>query len=233
MPAQRRLTPITLTVTVLGVVIILAGGFLFFGGSRIAPAALSAAAEAAPQIAAPGATPDGQWTLAADGEAFVGYRVREELASLAAPSDAVGRSTAVTGGMMISGTTIQQVQVTADLRQLASDSGTRDEAIRSAGLESDTFPEATFALTQPLDLNGTPTVGQLVEGTANGQLTVHGVTRPVTLTLQARWDGDAIQVAGSTPVLLSEFGIKPPVLGPVVSINDQATAEFQVTFRRA
>ena len=38
----------------------------------------------------------GRWTIV-EGSGFVGYRIRERLGPVTAPSDAVGRSTAVTG----------------------------------------------------------------------------------------------------------------------------------------
>src|SRR6478736_5463144 len=51
---------------------------------------------------------------------FVGYRVKEELATVGA-QEAVGRTAAVTGSMTIDGTTITAVDITADLTQLQSD----------------------------------------------------------------------------------------------------------------
>src|SRR5438132_14001197 len=42
----------------------------------------------------------GTWTVGSGSQA--GYRVREKLASLSAPSDAVGRTTAVTGTLTLS-----------------------------------------------------------------------------------------------------------------------------------
>ncbi|MEA2703889.1 MAG: hypothetical protein QOD63_1834, partial [Actinomycetota bacterium] len=60
------------------------------------------------QTTAPGAAPAdasslaGTWNVAPGSVA--GYRVREKLASLPAQSDAVGRTEAVTGGVVIGGT---------------------------------------------------------------------------------------------------------------------------------
>jgi hypothetical protein len=70
-----------------------------------------------------------QWTVGSG--SYVGYRVREQLASLPAPSDAVGRSTAVTGTASVStnadGTvTVSAIAIKADLTQLTSDSSRRD-----------------------------------------------------------------------------------------------------------
>ncbi len=47
---------------------------------------------------------DGSWKLTT-GDSFVGYRVREQLAILPAPSDAVGRTTAVGGETISAGAT--------------------------------------------------------------------------------------------------------------------------------
>ncbi len=176
---------------------------------------------------------DGSWEVADDGTSFVGYRVREQLGFLDAPNDAVGRSPAVTGTLELAGAVVEAVDVTADLRELASDEDRRDRAIRTRGLESETFPEATFTLTDPIDLGELPEPGEVVTADAVGDLTAHGVTRPVTLALDARIDGDALVVAGSTPISLSDFGVEAPVLGPVVSIEDAATVELQATFVRA
>ena len=58
--------------------------------------------------------------------------------------------------MTIDGTTISDVTVTADLRDLTSDNSFRDGRIRSEGLESDQFPEAKFVLTAPITLSAVP-----------------------------------------------------------------------------
>lgn len=73
-------------------------------------------------------------------DSFVGYRVREQLSILPAPSDAVGRTTAVDGQLEVSGLQITAVDVTADMTQLTSDKSMRDERLRPMGLETDAFP---------------------------------------------------------------------------------------------
>jgi len=173
------------------------------------------------------------WRIRGDGSSFVGYRVREQLAFLSSPSDAVGRSTAVTGTMQLAGDRVSAVRIEADLTKLTSDERRRDNAIRQRGLESDTFPTATFELTQPIQLGQAPADGQQVDGEGRGKLTVHGVTRGVALTLQGRRSGGTIQVAGQLPVRMTDYGIQPPQFGPVVSIQDDATVEFQLVFEPA
>jgi polyisoprenoid-binding protein YceI len=220
------------------VLALLGGGWLLLSARNAdapAPASLDAAPEATTATTAEAAQPDagtadGSWRVRADGSSFVGYRVRERLASLASASEAVGRSTQVSGTMQVAGDQVEAVKVEADLRGLTSDEGRRDNAIRRLGLESDQFPTAVFELTEPVRLDREPADGQQVTGEGKGRLTVHGVTREVTADLQGRWDGSTIQVAGRMPVRMSDFQITPPRVGPVVSIEDDLTVEFRLTF---
>jgi polyisoprenoid-binding protein YceI len=220
------------------VLALLGGGWLLLSARNAdapAPASLDAAPEATTATTAEAAQPDagtadGSWRVRADGSSFVGYRVRERLASLASASEAVGRSTQVSGTMQVAGDQVEAVKVEADLRGLTSDEGRRDNAIRRLGLESDQFPTAVFELAEPLRLGREPANGRQVTGEGKGRLTVHGVTREVTAALQGRWDGSTIQVAGRMPVRMSDFQITPPRVGPVVSIEDDLTVEFRLTF---
>jgi polyisoprenoid-binding protein YceI len=220
------------------VLALLGGGWLLLSARNAdapAPASLDAAPEATTATTAEAAQPDagtadGSWRVRADGSSFVGYRVRERLASLASASEAVGRSTQVSGTMQVAGDQVEAVKVEADLRGLTSDEGRRDNAIRRLGLESDQFPTAVFELTEPVRLDREPADGRQVTGEGKGRLTVHGVTREVTADLQGRWDGSTIQVAGRMPVRMSDFQITPPRVGPVVSIADDLTVEFRLTF---
>jgi polyisoprenoid-binding protein YceI len=179
------------------------------------------------------ATPDGTWQVSDDGSSYVGYRVKEQLAFLNSPSEAVGRSTAVTGTMQVTGDQVEAVRIQADLTKLTSDESRRDNAIRQRGLESERYPTATFELSEPIQLDGTPTSGQEVSGKGKGRLTVHGVTREVDLELAGRWSGSSIQVAGRLPVKMSDYQIQAPRFGPVVSIEDSAAVEFRLVFERA
>jgi polyisoprenoid-binding protein YceI len=214
------------------------GGYLLLARNADAPAPASLDAPAATTTttagegAQPAATgsPDGAWRVRDDGSSFVGYRVREQLANLASSSEAVGRSTQVTGTMEVAGERVEAVRVEADLRGLRSDEDRRDNAVRQRGLESERFPAAVFELAEPIRLDQAPISGRQVNGQGKGRLTVHGVTRDVTADLQGRWDGSTIQVAGSIPVRMTDFQIQPPTFGPVLSIEDSLTVEFRLTF---
>jgi polyisoprenoid-binding protein YceI len=226
------------------VVLVLAvgGGFLLFVNrtsdspppAALDPAPTTAAGEAAGATQGDGAaSPDGTWQVSDDGSSYVGYRVKEQLAFLNSPNEAVGRSKAVTGTMQVAGDTVEEVRIEADLTQLTSDETRRDNAIRQRGLESERYPTATLELTEPIQLTSTPVEGQEVRGQGKGRLTVHGVTREVDLDLQGRWSGETIQVVGQLPVKMTDYQIEPPRFGPVVSIEDSLNVDFSLVFERA
>jgi polyisoprenoid-binding protein YceI len=184
-----------------------------------------------PPAAASADTADGIWSLTAGEEVFVGYRINELFAGESIEVTAVGRTPAVTGTMTVSGTTITAVDITADMTALASDAARRDSAIRSQGLETDRYPQATFTLTAPIELGSLPALNGTVDIVAIGELTLHGVTRAVQIPLQARWNGDSIDVAGGTRIVLADYDIVA-ISNPFVGISDNGEFEMQLTFTR-
>jgi polyisoprenoid-binding protein YceI len=162
---------------------------------------------------------------------FVGYRVEEELANVGAAT-AVGRTPEVGGSLTLEGTTITAVEITADLSTLQSDNNMRDGQLQRQALETGTFPEATFVLTQPIDLGSLPADGAVISVTATGDLTIHGQTRTVELPLEARLSGDVVTVTGSTEIVFADYGISQPRSFMVLSIADRGTMEFQLQFTK-
>jgi polyisoprenoid-binding protein YceI len=69
--------------------------------------------------------------------------------------------------------------------------------------------------------------------TANGDVTIHGVTLPVEVDLEARLVGDTIVVVGSTPFTFSDYGMSAPRAPIVLSVADGGSIEFQLFFTRA
>jgi polyisoprenoid-binding protein YceI len=167
-----------------------------------------------------------------DAQNFVGYRVQEQLAAVGVESTATGRTSEITGSFAIDGMTVKNVTVDANLVSLKSDRDMRDNRIKTLGLESEKFPQSKFSLTQPISFQSAPTVGETVRATAKGDFTLHGVTRPVSIPLQGRWDGRDIQVIGSLDVKFADYGIDPPNIGGFVSVKDQGVMEFQIFFRK-
>jgi len=225
-------------------VVVAGGAYLAFallaGGSSPPPVSLGAStgesgsttSTSAGTGAASASELPGTWTVTSNGS-LVGYRVREQLGFLPSPTDAVGRTSAVTGTLVIDGTTITSVKVTADLTQLHSDRSMRDQRMHTIGLETDSFPTATFELTSPISFSSVPASGTVVTATAKGNLTLHGVTKAVTLQVQAKSDASGITVVGSLPIVMADYGITPPNIGGFVSVQDHGTMEFKLVFTKS
>lgn len=183
-----------------------------------------------------GAEPDGgalegTWAVEPGDTTLVGYRVGEELLGGVGRSTAVGRTGVVTGQLTIDGTTVTAVDVEADMSSLRSDEDRRDNRLRTSGLETDSFPTATFVLTEPIDLGDTPDAGEPIEVTSTGDLTLHGVTRSVDLPLEAvlRPDG-RIEVVGRLPIVMADWDITPPSISGFVTVEDDGELELQLAF---
>jgi polyisoprenoid-binding protein YceI len=182
---------------------------------------------------------DGTWNVDASigsfsdfSGSFVGYRVEEELANVGAAT-AVGRTPDVTGSLTLAGNQITAVEMSADLSTLQSDKSQRDGQLHRHALETDQFPTATFNLTQPIDLGSVPADGKVIQATATGDLTIHGVTKSVQIPVEARVAGDVVTVTGSIDILFADYGMNRPTSFLVLSIADHGTMEFQLQFTKA
>lgn len=184
----------------------------------------------APAGAESRSSPDGTWSVKAADSVFVGYRIQELFAAATVKRTAAGRTPKVMGTMSVAGRTIPSAQIAADLTGLTSDQARRDSAIRERGLETARFPDATFTLTAPITLPSTPVKGTSYRVTATGDLALHGVTRSVQVALEAKWNGSTIAVAGSTPIVLSDYGMAAIKLPGFVETDDRGTMELQLLF---
>ena len=176
---------------------------------------------------------DGTWTLhPSDGRSFVGYRVQEQFAAATIESTATGRTSEVQGTLRVTGTAVDDVTVTANLATLKSDKSLRDQRLHTLGIETDRFPDAKFTSSGPIRLAKVPAEGETVDATAVGDLTLHGVTRHVSMPVQGRWDGQAVQVVGHLPVTFSDYRIDPPNIGGFTSVRDHGELELQLFFTK-
>jgi polyisoprenoid-binding protein YceI len=179
---------------------------------------------------------EGTWNVAQGSVA--GYRVKEKLASLPAQSDAVARTESVTGTVAVrrdgSRLVADGVDVTVDVSTLKSDpaEAKRDNKIRTTGLETDQFPTATFTSTAPVTLPAGLEAGDAVKADVTGRLTMHGVTKDVTIPLDLRLTGAQGEVVGSLKFPFSDFGMSAPSIGGFVSVDSDATLEFKLLLTR-
>jgi polyisoprenoid-binding protein YceI len=216
-------------------VVVLAVGvpFVFFHfveGS--APARLSLGASAAPGSgtgSAAAAPVAGSWRVGSGSQ--VGYRVQEILAGQS--HTAVGRSSSVTGQLVIAGTTVRTASFTVQMSTIHTDSSQRDAQFDGRIMDVATYPTGAFTLTRAIDLGPLPAVGAVRSYAAAGNLTLHGQTRPVTFSLQAERTASGIEVAGSIPVLFSRWDIPNPSFTGFVTTQNHGVLEFELSFRSA
>jgi polyisoprenoid-binding protein YceI len=197
---------------------------LVLAGIAVSPVspAVGARTARAPQLPL-----NGIWKVRQD--TVVGYRAREELFGAAAPHDVVGRTSVVSGKIALTRTALATATVTADMRTLQSNDGTRDADLRSRYFNA--HPRATFKLRQPIPLAGIKP-GQVRTADAQGALTVHGVTKDVSFKVWFRHNGPTFQIVGSSRQLMTDFGMEPPSEAGIATIEDAFTIEVRVVLVR-
>ena len=164
------------------------------------------------------------------GDSEARYRAQEVLVGRGA-NEAVGTTRNVSGTIQVEtdGTiTADQSRIMVDLTSLQSDSSTRDNYIKRNTLQVGEFPNAVFVVSSapglpvPLPTNGSATF-ELV-----GDLTVRGVSRPTTWQATATFAEREVTGSATTTVLMTDFGMTPPRVGSVVSIEDSVKLELDV-----
>ena len=211
----------------------------FFSGLRSTPPTLSLATPSASTSATSSAIASatagtGTWSIASG--SVVGYRVNEQFVGQSSSHQAVARTSDVTGDVVIaqSGTTYEMssATITVQLANLASvDSGagynvTNRDRIVQQSLAVRSFPTATF-VAQSVALPAGADGGQAVTVSVPGQLTVHGVTRAVTATVQLRVTKNSAQIAGTIATNMTDFGVSPPTIG-FTTVQPAVTIEFSL-----
>jgi polyisoprenoid-binding protein YceI len=104
--------------------------------------------------------------------------------------------------------------------------------LHTQAIETDRFPTATFKATGPFAIPDKARKGTDFTVPVTGDLTLHGVTRGVTVKIQGRASGDTVELVGSYTFPLSDFKIDKPSSPFVVSIEDNGTLEFKMEFGR-
>jgi polyisoprenoid-binding protein YceI len=157
------------------------------------------------------------------------YLVREQLARLDFPNDAVGRTSQVTGGIALdaAGNVVPgESRFVISMAALESDSDRRDNFIRRNTLQTDAHPNAVFVprsfagLPFPLPESGT------LEFRMTGDLTIRGVTRPATWDVVARVDRGALRGDARTSFTFADFDITKPRVASVLSVADDIRLEY-------
>lgn len=173
----------------------------------------------------------GEFTLEDATGSFAGFRVDEELARIGAFT-AVGRTGDVSGTLVIAEESVTSVEIEVDLTTLRTDDSRRDGAVQRA-LGTSQHPTATFSLSEELHIEGAVELGESISLMASGDLTVNGITQPVTIDIEAQLVGSVIAVVGSVEITFADFDVTVPQVPIVLSAEDHGIMEFQLLFRRS
>lgn len=219
------------------VVVVLGGAafiyFVLFPTSSPAPFKLATTKH--PVALGSGSSLAGQWKIAAGSRA--GYRVREKLAFLRAESDAVGRTSQISGAATFSQenstVTVSAASFDVAVNTLTSDRSQRDEKIHEIGLESSRYPTATFVLSKPLTVSASALAGKVAHVSVTGIFNIHGTSRKETLPVEMSLSGSTFQAVGSLTFPWSEFAMSAPSIGGFVNVSETATMEFDLHLQRA
>ncbi len=169
---------------------------------------------------------------------FIGFRIDGELVGIGGKT-VVGRTPGVEAQFTIEGTNIfltgneENPTIVADMTGLTTDDAGRNNAIRIQAIETSAYPEATFNIVKSIDFSSVTDLGTGFEIEVSGDLTIHGVTRQEQIVLNVSFNGSRILVYGElTPILLANYEIDKPRSAVVLSVDDKATMEFQLYFKK-
>lgn len=80
-------------------------------------------------------------------------------------------------------------------------------------------------------VSGRASAPQRWEVQVEGDLTLHGVTRRITLPLQVERAGDALTATGQTVIRHTDYGMKPISVAGVVKVKNELTLDFRIAAR--
>lgn len=173
---------------------------------------------------------DGHWDVvsgAGENSTEAGYTFDEVLPGQEKSTS--GRTSEVSGDLVVANDVLAEGKVTVDVASIESDIEKRDIHVRDNILHTDQYPEATFTISDPVDLSSLPEDGSVDTVTANGELTMHGKTNDVTAELTVLRTGENVIVQGQVPVEREAFGIVTPEF-VASQIAEEGTVDLLLVF---
>lgn len=188
------------------------------------PLALEANPTEAAAPAASAAAAPGPLLFEIDPAASVArFELDEELRG--APKTVVGATDQVAGQIAFDPADLASAQVgtiQVNARDLATDSNLRDRALQNQILRTGNYEFITFEPTAVEGLPAAAAVGDTVEFTIAGDLTIRDVTRAVTFTARVTFVS-AAQLSGTAAATISRdnFGLTIPSVPQVANVEEE------------
>jgi polyisoprenoid-binding protein YceI len=164
------------------------------------------------------------------------YRVREQLAGVEFPNDAVGTTQGVEGRLVLgpdNSVQADQSKLTVDLTTLKSDRDRRDNYLRRRTLETERFPRAVFV---PKRVQGLPSP---IPGSGEarfqllGDMTIKDVTAEVTWDVTASFSQSEIAGKAATKFGFDKFRLTKPSVMSVLSVDDEIKLELNFRLKKS
>jgi polyisoprenoid-binding protein YceI len=192
-----------------------------------APVAGDASAQTTSPAASGAAAVDGVWNVTQD--STLRYRVTESINGF--DTEGVGETNRITGTLTLAGSAATAADFTVDMTTFTSNESRRDNQFNGRIMSVTEFPTSRFVLTSPIEFGAVPSAGETLTATATGELTLRGVTNPVTFDVTATLENDKVGVLGNIPVLFADYGIPNPSFGTITT-EDNGLLEFILVFER-
>ena len=172
--------------------------------------------------------------LLVEGSNEARYRVREQLAGVSLPNDAVGATKTITGVIVTTkdGKIVkEQSKITIDISKLQSDRGQRDNFLRGNTLQTNRFPNVVFVPTEAQGL-AWPIKDGPVEFKLIGDMTVRDVTKSISWDVKLTVTGNDAKGQATTSFKFAVFNLEQPRVPTVLSIEDNIKLEIDLTIKK-
>lgn len=165
------------------------------------------------------------------------YKVREQLAGISFPSDAVGTTEAVTGTIVIKpdgSIDAAQSKISVDLKTLTSDQQMRDGYIQNRTLETAKFPTMEFVPKRAVGLPAPLPAGMQAQAGFQliGDMTLHGVTKEATWNVVATFGNEVVGGRATTTLDFATYNMTKPTLARLMSVEDKIELEIEFRCKR-
>ena len=188
-----------------------------------------------PETVAPPDAGMGGITLEISSGSEARYRVREQLAFLDFPNDAVGVTQDVEGKLVLGsdGTvSAEDSLIRVDLSTLQSDEDRRDNYVRNRTLGTSQYPHTEFVPTVISGLEWPlPSTGE-ASFSITGDMTVRDVTKEVTWEITAQFGEDQITGTATTDFTFDEFDLNVPSVAVVLSVENNIRLEIDFVLQK-
>ncbi len=165
------------------------------------------------------------------------YSVREQLAGISFPSDAVGTTQSVVGIVVINpdgSIDSEHSKLSVDLRSIKSDQPMRDGYVQKLTLETEKFPSLEFVPKRAVGLPAPLPAGMQAQAGFQliGDMTLHGVTKEVTWNVVATFGNDMVGGRATTSFEFATFNLAKPTLARLLSVDDKIALEIEFRCKR-